>query len=71
MKNLPKSKFFLTFPFFEASLRGLHRSARWEWTKSFNHFGPVRHGERGMKDTDHFLADVPFTSAVNGSIEEH
>jgi hypothetical protein len=31
----------------------------------------TRHGERGMKDTDHFLTDVPFTSAVNGSIEEH
>jgi hypothetical protein len=31
----------------------------------------TRHGERGMKDTDHFLAGVPFTSAVNGSIEEH
>ena len=24
-----------------------------------------------MKDTDHFLTGVPFTSAVNGSIEEH
>ena len=23
-----------------------------------------------MKDTDHFLADVPFTSVVNGNIEE-
>jgi hypothetical protein len=31
----------------------------------------TRHGERGMKDTDHFLAGVPFTSAVIGSIEEH
>jgi hypothetical protein len=31
----------------------------------------TRHGERGMKDTDHFLTGVPFTSAVNGSIEEH
>ena len=30
----------------------------------------TRHGERGMKDTDHFLTDVPFTSAVNGSVEE-
>jgi hypothetical protein len=30
----------------------------------------TRHGERGMKDTDHFLTGVPFTSAVNGSIEE-
>jgi hypothetical protein len=24
-----------------------------------------------MKDTDHLLTGVPFTSAVNGSIEEH
>jgi hypothetical protein len=31
----------------------------------------TRRGERGMTDTDHFLTDVPFTSAVNGSIEEH
>jgi len=31
----------------------------------------ARKGERGMKDTDHFLTGVPFTSAVNGSIEEH
>jgi hypothetical protein len=31
----------------------------------------TRRGERGMKDTDHFLTGVPFTSAVNGSIEEH
>ena len=23
-----------------------------------------------MKDTDHFLTGVPFTSAVNGSVEE-
>src|ERR1700730_16276282 len=30
----------------------------------------TRHGERGMKDTDHFLMDAPFTSAVNGSVEE-
>jgi hypothetical protein len=29
------------------------------------------HGKRGMKDTDHFLTGVPFTFAVNGSIEEH
>jgi hypothetical protein len=31
----------------------------------------ARHGERGMNDTDHFLTGDPFTSAVNGSIEEH
>src|SRR5713226_9768738 len=31
---------------------------------------PTRHGERGMKDTDHFLMDAPFTSAVNGSVDE-
>src|ERR1700674_5109664 len=31
----------------------------------------TRHGERGMKDTDHFLTGVPFTSAANASIKEH
>src|ERR1700730_6111360 len=31
----------------------------------------TRHGERGMKDTDHFFVGVPCTSAVNGSTEEH
>jgi|SRR5580704_8177687 hypothetical protein len=31
----------------------------------------TRHGERGMTDTDHFLTGIAFTSAVNGSIEEH
>ena len=31
----------------------------------------ARKGERGMKDTDHFLMGVPFTSTVNESIEEH
>jgi hypothetical protein len=30
----------------------------------------TRRGERGMKDTDHFLTGVPFTSVVNGSVEE-
>jgi hypothetical protein len=30
----------------------------------------TRRGERGMKDTDHFLTDVPFTFVVNGSVEE-
>src|SRR5712692_1100071 len=30
----------------------------------------TRHGERGMKDTDHFLMDAPFTSSVNGSVDE-
>src|SRR6266851_9394118 len=30
----------------------------------------TRHGERGMKDTDHFLLDAPFTSSVNGSLDE-
>jgi hypothetical protein len=33
--------------------------------------GPGVEGDRCMKDTDHFLAGVPFTSVVNGSIEEH
>src|SRR6266550_1181266 len=30
----------------------------------------TRHGERGMKDTAHFLMDAPFTSSVNGSLED-
>src|ERR1700686_5631734 len=30
----------------------------------------TRQGERGMKDTDHFLMDAPFTSSVNGSLDE-
>src|SRR5260370_29289978 len=35
-----------------------------------SHGKPTRHGERGMKDTDNFLMDAPFTSAVNGSVDE-
>ncbi len=39
--------------------------------KEISNASAVRKGERCMKYTDHFLAGVPFTSVVNGSIEEH
>jgi len=41
------------------------------WASEIQSAFLARKGERGMKYTDHFLTGVPFTSAVNGSIEEH